>query len=98
MSGWARRVSTILRVAGSARKEGRTLVLARVALDLRHDDQRLLEVRPRACRLLLPEDNERRGLRWVGARAYALCHGVGDGYGRGSRCLAPTRAVQTVRR
>ena len=67
-----RRVGTIIRVVGSARREGRTLIVAWVALDLMEDDERLLEVRPRACRLLLPEDDERCGLPQAGASVHAV--------------------------
>ena len=67
-----RRVGTFIRDAGSARREGRTLIVAWVALDLMEDDERLLEVRPRACCLLLPEDNERCGLRRAGASMRAV--------------------------
>lgn len=64
-----RRVGTTIRVG---RREGRTLIVAWVAFDLMEDDQRLLEVRPRACRLLLAEDDERRGLRRAGASVHAV--------------------------
>ena len=67
-----RRVGATIRVAGSARREARTLIVAWVALDLVEDDQRLLEVRPRACRLLLPEDDGRCGLRRAGASVHAV--------------------------
>ena len=46
--------------------------MAWVALDLVEDDQRLLEVRPRACRLLLPEDDGRCGLQQAGASVHAV--------------------------
>ena len=65
-----RRVGTIIRVAGSARRG--TLIVAWVALNLVEDDERLLEVRPRACCLLLPEDDERCGLPQAGASVHAV--------------------------